>query len=147
MYISKLNPKYEALFQQPWRDWNESAITHDIWYENRPLGVNTLGNMMKEISSKAKLSKVYTNHCVRATAVTLCSEVGLVGSPHLSYFGPQNPEQSTTVYSSLQHNSRPSSTRLRKCSDVLSSALQENELQTAEVSATEVEAHSRSSST
>ena len=70
LYISKLKPKCEALFQQPRRDWNESVI-HNIWYENRPLGVNSLGNMTKEISTKAKLSKVYTNHCVRGTAITL----------------------------------------------------------------------------
>ena len=59
LYISKLNPRCEALFQLPRRDWNE-AIAHNIWYENRPLGVNTLGNMMKEISTKAMLSRVYT---------------------------------------------------------------------------------------
>ena len=119
LYISKLNQKCEALFQQPRRDWNESAITHDIWYENRPLGVNTLGNMMKEISSKAKPSKVYTNHCVRATAITLWPEAGLSDRHICHISGHRNPN-------SLQHcNSRPSSTQLRKCSDVLSSALQD----------------------
>lgn len=55
LHISKLNPKCEALFQLPRRDWNE-AVVHNIWYENRPLGVNTLGSMMKEISTKAMLS-------------------------------------------------------------------------------------------
>ena len=110
---------------------------------------------VKEISSKAKLSKVYTNHCVRATAITLWSEAGLSDRHICHISGHRNPN-------SLQHcNSRPSSTQLRKCSDVLSSALQdakqtkqkfpgssqpENQLQTAEVSATEVETHSRSSS-
>ncbi|KAK2564350.1 hypothetical protein P5673_011775 [Acropora cervicornis] len=73
LYISKLNLKCEALFQLPRRNWNEDVV-HNIWYENRPLGVNTLGSMMKEISTKAMLSKVYTNHCVRATAITLWSE-------------------------------------------------------------------------
>ena len=68
LYISKLNPKCEALFQLPRRDWN-GAVVHNIWYENRPLGVNTLGSMMKEIITKAILSKVYTNHWVRAMAI------------------------------------------------------------------------------
>ena len=78
MYLSKLNPKYEALFQLPRRDWTEAnGAVQTVWYENRPLGVNTLGTMMKEISEKAVLSTVYTNHCVRATAITLCSEAGL----------------------------------------------------------------------
>ena len=90
-----------------------------VWYENRPLGVNTLGTMMKEISEKAVLSTVYTNHCVRATAITLWSEAGLADRHicHISGHRMRNPN-------SLQHyNSRPSSTKLRKCSDVLSSAL------------------------
>ena len=84
----------------------------------RMFGVNTLGNMMKEISTKAKLSKVYTNHCVRATAITLWSQAGLSDRHICHISGHKNPN-------SLQHyNSRPSSTQLRKCSDVLSSALQ-----------------------
>ena len=108
---------------------------------------------MKEISSKAKLSKVYTNHCVRAIAITLWSEAGFSDRHSCHISGNRNPN-------SLQHyNSRPSSTQLRKCGDVLSSALRdakqtkqkfpgssqpENRLQTAEVPATEVETHSRS---
>ena len=79
----------------------------------------TLGNMMREISAKAMLSKVYTNHCVRATAITLWSEAGLSDRHICHISGHRNPN-------SLQHyNSRPSSSQLRKCSDVLSSALQE----------------------
>ena len=154
LYISKLNPKCEALFQQPRRDWSES-VTYNIWYENRPLGVNSLGNMMKEISTKAKLSKVYTNHCVRATAITLWSEAGLSDRHICHISGHRNPN-------SLQHyNSRPSSTRLRKCSDILSCALQganqttqkspqlfqlNSQLESLEKSSTVVQTHNRSSS-
>lgn len=50
-YISKLNPKCESLFQLPRRDWNEEVV-HNIWYENRTLGVNTLDSMTKEVSTK-----------------------------------------------------------------------------------------------
>ena len=155
LYISKLNLKCEALFQLPRRDWNEEVV-HNIWYENRPLGVNTLGSMMKEISIKAMLSKVYTNHCVRATAITLWSEAGLSDRHICHISGHRNPN-------SLQHyNSRPSSTQLRKCSDVLSSALQGSsqateisprhfkpvdQLQSREMSAKAVETNSRSTAT
>ncbi len=152
LYISKLNLKCEALFQQPRRDWKESAITHDLWYENRPFGVNPLGNMIKEISTAAKLSKVYTNHCVWTTAITLWSKAGFSDRHICHISGHRNPN-------SLQHyNSRPSSTQLRKCSDVLSSDLQDgdqkssqsdnpvSELQTA-VPGTVVETHNRSSTT
>lgn len=152
LYISKLNPKCEALFQVPRRYWNESTV-HNICYENRPLGVNTLGNMMKEISTKAVISKVYTNHWVRATVITLWSEAGLSDRHICHISGHRNPN-------SLQHyNSRPSSTQLSKCSDVLSCASQGanqtkhkspqhvqpvGRLQSADVLGTVIEAHNRS---
>ncbi|CAB4020399.1 Hypothetical predicted protein, partial [Paramuricea clavata] len=59
LFITKLHPSCEAFFQYPKRKWSPADNT---WYENKPLGVNTLGNMMKTISEAASLSKVYTNH-------------------------------------------------------------------------------------
>ena len=73
-YISKLNPECTAFFQYPKRKWSPSD---SIWYENRPLGIQRLGTMMKEISEAAGLSKKYTNHSVRATAITLWTNAGL----------------------------------------------------------------------
>ena len=40
LFLSKLNPQCEALFQYPKRNWRPSD---KIWYENRPLGINKLG--------------------------------------------------------------------------------------------------------
>lgn len=73
---------------------------------------------MKEISKMAKLSRAYTNHCIRVTAKPLWSEAGLSdrhGICHVS--DPRYPN------SLQQYNSRPSSSQPRKCSDVLSSAV------------------------
>ena len=44
-----------------------------VWYENRPLGVHKLGKMVNTISGGAKLSQIYTNHFVLASATTLLS--------------------------------------------------------------------------
>ena len=72
---SKVRSSLSAL---PRRDWTEAnSAVQIVWYENRPLGVNTLGTMMKEIGEKAVLSTVYTSQCVRATAITLWSEASL----------------------------------------------------------------------
>ncbi|CAH3180373.1 unnamed protein product [Porites lobata] len=49
----------------------------EIWFENSPIGVNKLGDMMKEISLAASLSKVYTNHCVRSTTISALDEAGI----------------------------------------------------------------------
>ena len=39
--------------------------------------MNKLGDMMKEISLAASLSKVYTNHCVRSTTISALDEAGI----------------------------------------------------------------------
>ena len=114
LYLTKLNPACKALFQYPKRNWKPADET---WFENRPLGVNKLGDMMKDISAAAALSKKYTNHCVRATSITLWSNAGLTNRHIMSISGHRNEQ-------SLQHyNRRPSTTQLKRCSEVLSEAL------------------------
>ena len=118
VFLSKLHPECEGLFQYPKRNWQQ---TDKIWYENRPLGVNKLSAMMKEISSEANLSRVYTNHSVRATAITLWANTGLTNREIMAIFGHRNE-------SSLQsYHNMPSAHELRKCSDVLSLALGEDQ--------------------
>ena len=40
------------------------------------VGVNTFGSMMKNISIDADLGELYTNHCIRATSVTILGQSG-----------------------------------------------------------------------
>ena len=72
-YISKLNPRCDAFFQRPKTNFIADS---NCWYDNMAVGKNTLGNKMKVISAEAKCSSVYTNHCVRATAVTALARGG-----------------------------------------------------------------------
>ena len=73
-FLSVLNPNQTAVFQRPKRNFLPSD---EIWFENSPIGVNKLGDMMKEISLAASLSKVYTNHCVRSTTISALDEAGI----------------------------------------------------------------------
>lgn len=114
MYLQKLNPKCEALFQYPTRS---AMLDQRVWYDNKPLGSNRLGGMMKEISTLAGLSRVYTNHSVRATAITLWSNAQ-VPSRHIMAISGHRSEASLQSY-----NARPSSDQLKACSNILSSAL------------------------
>ncbi|XP_020915719.1 uncharacterized protein LOC110253182 [Exaiptasia diaphana] len=120
-YLSKLNPSCDALYQYPKRNWQPND---HVWFENRPLGVNKLANMMKDISREANLSRTYTNHSVRSTAITLWAEAGLTDRQIMAISGHRN-ESSLRSY-----HSRPSSNSLQQCSDVLSSALTEKQPQT-----------------
>ena len=114
LYLEKINPKCSALFQYPKSNVRPEDI---VWFEQRPLGVNTLANMMKKISEVAGLSTIYTNHSIRATAITLWSNAGVPNRHIMSISGHRN-EQSLAHY-----NSRPSISQLQNCSDVLSRAL------------------------
>ena len=72
---------------------------------------------MKILSKAANLSKIYTNHSLRATAITLWSDAGLSNRHIMSLSGHRN-ETSLRSY-----NTRPSSQQLQLCSNVLSTAL------------------------
>ena len=89
VYISKMNPMCSAFFQYPKRKWSPDC---PVWYENRALGVNKLGDMMKNISMEADLSQKYTNHCVRATAITLWFNAGLANRHIIAISGHHNEQ-------------------------------------------------------
>ena len=113
-FLSKLNPECEPLFQYPKRNWEPSD---NVWYENRPLGVNKLWTMMKDISSADGLSRIYTNHSVRAAAITLWANAGHTNREIMAISGHRNE-------SSLQnYHNMPSVQKLRKCSNVLTVAI------------------------
>ena len=72
---------------------------------------------MKDISGAAELSKAYTNHSVRATAITLWSYAG-VQNRHIMAISGHHSEESLAHY-----NTRPLTSQLQQCSDVLSRSL------------------------
>ena len=67
-YLDKIHKDLPALYQYPRK---RVTATDKIWYDRRPLGINKLGSLMKEISPGAELSRIYTNHSVCATCITL----------------------------------------------------------------------------
>ena len=114
IYLAKLNPKSDAFFQYPKKHWK---YDDEVWYNAKPIGVNKLDGMMKDINRAAELSKAYTNHSVRATAITLWSNAG-VQNRHIMAISGHRSEQS------LAHlNTRPSTSQLQQCSDALSRSL------------------------
>ena len=66
----------------------------DIWYENVPVGKNKLENFLKDLSECVGVSKVYTNHSIRATSVTLLDEAG-ISSHHIIKVKGHGREEST----------------------------------------------------
>jgi hypothetical protein len=84
-----------------------------VWYEKRPLGKNKLGCMMSEISKISKLSKKYTNHCIRATAITALDQARFAPRHIMSVSGHRSEV-------SIKNYSRKTSTdQKRKMSETL----------------------------
>lgn len=94
LYAAKSNGLCDALFQRP-RD--NYSVNDDIWYENKPIGKNTLSGMMVTISKCADLSERYTNHCIRATSITILSEAGF-NNRHIMSVSRHRNEGSISSY-------------------------------------------------
>ena len=75
-YLDHLNPMSKALFQKPRDDQSQKIRPADdkVWYCNSPVGASTLDNMLKNMSSRAGIEPHLTNHCLRATAITVLSD-------------------------------------------------------------------------
>lgn len=71
-----------------------------------------------EISLGANLWKTYTNHCVRATDITLWSD-SCIPARHIMNISGHVNELTLASY-----NRRPSTSQLKNCSDILSTALE-----------------------
>ena len=82
--MTKTNPQCRCFWQRLTR---HVADTDNVWYDNSPIGPNTLGNFMKTISVKDGLSTLYTNHCIRATCVTSFDQHGIEARHIMSVSG------------------------------------------------------------
>ncbi|MEL7309477.1 MAG: DUF3504 domain-containing protein, partial [Pseudomonadota bacterium] len=68
IYLSKLPT--QCLWPKPRRNWSDEHFFSD----KQVLGKNTLMGMMKDISKRARLSCIYSNHSIRSTVVTNLQE-------------------------------------------------------------------------
>ncbi|XP_066913334.1 uncharacterized protein KIAA1958-like [Clytia hemisphaerica] len=96
LYIEKLNPKCDALFQRPKAKVNEQC---QFWYGAQVHGIiNTISQFMKRISIDANLPTNYTNHSIRATSVTVLDNAG-TEARHIMAVSGHRSESSIRSYS------------------------------------------------
>lgn len=86
-YLSKLNPGLSDFFQRPLKNVQENM---EVWYCNRAVGVNMLSSFMARMSDEAKLSKRYTNHCIRAHVTSTLHSQGFSSRAIMSVTGHRN---------------------------------------------------------
>ena len=73
-YLSKLSPDCDTLWQKPRRLLDLTG--EESWYEAHPVGHTPLETFIGVLSKNLHLSNHYTNHCIRATGMTLLNEQG-----------------------------------------------------------------------
>ena len=67
-FLSKLHPDQNRL----WCYGRDAFDPNDnVWYTRKPVGINTLDKFLPELSQRCNLSRVYTNHSIRATTATV----------------------------------------------------------------------------
>ena len=88
-----------------------------MWYFPSPMGHNCIGELMPEISRRASLSKRYTNHCLRSTAITILDDQNFA-SRHIMAVSGHRVESSLKTYS--RHTSEETQ---RKMSHTLTNSL------------------------
>lgn len=114
-YIQHLNPELEALFQRSREACAKFQPNIDpVWYCNSPIGQSTLDNMMKTMSKAAEISPHLTNHCVRATSVTVLADNN-VEARHIKAVTGHKSTNSIESY-----NSRSSLQQKENMSNILS---------------------------
>ena len=75
LYLSKLDPASDLFYNYPITSKNWKPADK-IWYTSKQIGKNSIGDFMKKISKRLQLSKLYTNHEIRHTTVTVLSNAG-----------------------------------------------------------------------
>ena len=79
------------------------------------MGKDSLGDLLSQLSKELKLSKRYTNHCVRVTGINIMHEKGMSNSEIATVTG-----QKSTA--SVQRYIRTSDRQLKRASDCLAYA-------------------------
>ena len=74
MYLSHLDKSVLYLFQAIKRKINPKFVK--VWFYPRPLGKNTIADMLKIISERAECSEIHTNHCLRYTTANAMKKGG-----------------------------------------------------------------------
>ena len=89
LYLEKLNPHNNALWQRP---RVSMSIYDKIWYCNMAHGEKYLGNMLSMLSNTYKLSRCYTNHSLRVTSLQALDDQNIEGRHIIRVSGHKNVE-------------------------------------------------------
>jgi integrase len=74
LQYTELIAECDSLFPKPISD---KSRKYSVWYcQKLKLGKHSIDNLMKNLSIDLRLSRIYTNHCIRVSLVTILKEQG-----------------------------------------------------------------------
>ena len=84
-YIEHLNPESEYMWQYTLDKINLEFP--DIWYSKKHFGKNPLSTFMSDLSKETELSRIYTNHSIRSTGITVLTNAKFSNADIMSVSG------------------------------------------------------------
>ena len=124
-YKELLNSSCTGFWQRP----KSMPREEGPWYDNIPLGINTLGSKMNSIAQKAGCTTKYSNHSLRATTVTTLNDAGFESRDIMTVTGHK-------AETSLKHYAKTSALRKREMSANIAKGLAESHSQNENQSST-----------
>lgn len=114
MFFSPLDGDVSTLYLRPKTKWCYST---EFWYENRPVGHNTLSLTYKRICKLAGVEGQYSNHSGRATAATRLLKAGVPDKMALARTGHRTLESLREYQSLNETDNKQASDALSSCCD------------------------------
>ena len=115
-YKALLNPSCMSFWQRP---KSKAPLQEGPWYDKVPVGINTLGNKVKEITEAAGCGGKYSNHSLRATTITTLNDAGFESRDIMTVTGHKSE-------SSLKHYARTSAQKKKEMSRKIAKSLAQN---------------------
>lgn len=120
LFIEKTDKNAKSLFNNCYREALNTPQQVHVWYGIKGLAKRTFTNFMADISKGSGLSKIYTPHCLRATAIQAMNDSGF-SSRHIMFMSGHRSADSLKPY-----NRNPSGTQKKALSSTLSNVMQPN---------------------
>ena len=117
-YKPFLNTSCTSFWQRP----KSKSTKEGPWYDSVPVGVNTLGNKVRQITEAAGCVGKYSNHSLRATTVTTLNDAGFESRDIMTVTGHKSE-------SSLKHYARTSAKKKKEMSNKIAKGLAQNSLE------------------